>query len=190
MTSADDMRALAHPVRLDLLELLVVHGPMTATDAAAALHQTPANVSWHLRKLAEYGFVRQAASGTGRRRPWKAIAESLSWGQDPDDAAPAAALDDVTLEREVQRLRAALAHNTAETQSWRDATAVLQARLWLTAAEAAEIGERLRELLLSKSEERHNPAHRPPDARVMSLVAWVVPQGPLETSAHAQPGDQ
>ncbi len=190
MTSADDMRALAHPVRLDLLDLLVVHGPMTASDAAEALRQTPANVSWHLRKLAEHGFVRQAASGAGRRRPWKVIAESLSWGQDPDDAAPATALDDVTLEREVQRLRAALAHTAAESQSWRDATAVFRARLWLTAAEAAEIGEQLRELLVAKSEERQDPAHRPPDARVMALVAWVVPQGPLETTAQAATDDQ
>ena len=68
VTSAADMKALAHPVRLDVLELLIVNGPMTASDAAVQLDQTPANVSWHLRKLAEHGFVRQATSGPGRRR--------------------------------------------------------------------------------------------------------------------------
>ena len=45
VTSAADMKALAHPVRLDVLELLIVNGPMTASDAAFQLAQTPANVS-------------------------------------------------------------------------------------------------------------------------------------------------
>ncbi len=179
VTSADDMKALAHPVRLDLLELLVVNGAMTASEAAAELMQTPANVSWHLRKLAEHGFVRQATSGYGRKRPWKAVAESLSWGEDAEDEASASALHDVTIEREIQRLRAALANTERESQPWRDATEVYQSRLWLTADEAQEIGEQLRQLFLTKAEERQDPANRPADARVMALMAWVVPNGPL-----------
>ncbi len=178
VTSAQDMKALAHPVRLDVLELLVVHGAMTASEAAAALRQTPANVSWHLRKLAEHGFVRQATSGPGRKRPWKAIAESLSWGDDAEDATTAAALHDVTLEREFQKVRAAMACVGQETPAWQDATEVYQSRLWLTAAEAQDIGEQIRQLFLTKAEERHDPANRPPDARVMALMAWVVPSGP------------
>ncbi len=172
------MKALAHPVRMDVLELLLVNGPMTASDAAAELNQTPANVSWHLRKLAQHGFVRQATGGPGRRRPWKLIAESLSWGEDAEDAAAAEALHDVTLERELQHLRLALAHAPDEAQKWRDATEVYQSRLWLTAEEAAEIGEEIRQLFLRKAEERRDPANRPPQARVMALMAWVVPHGP------------
>jgi DNA-binding transcriptional ArsR family regulator len=173
------MKALAHPVRLDVLELLVVNGAMTATDAAAELRQTPSNVSWHLHKLAEHGFVRQATTGPGRKRPWKVIAESLSWGDDAEDAASAAALHDVTLEREIQRLRAALANNDQEPEHWRDATEVYQSRLWLTAEEAQEIGDQIRQLFLTKAEDRQDPANRPADARVMALMAWVVPNGPL-----------
>jgi DNA-binding transcriptional ArsR family regulator len=182
VTSASDMKALAHPVRLDVLELLVVHGAMTASDAAQRLDQTPANVSWHLRKLAEHGFVRQATSGPGRRRPWKVVAESLSWGDDAEDAAAASALHDVTLEREVQRVRAALARTDDEPQDWRDATEIYQSRLWLTADEAREIGVQLQRLLLTKAEERQDPANRPSDARVMALMAWVVPYGPAPPS--------
>jgi DNA-binding transcriptional ArsR family regulator len=178
VTSAADMKALAHPVRLDVLELLVVHGPMTASDAAVQLDQTPANVSWHLRKLAQHGFVRQATDGPGRRRPWKIVAESLSWGDDAEDASAAEALHDVTLERELQHLRAALANASVETTQWRDATEVYQSRLWLTAEEAAEIGEQIRQLFIHKADERRDPANRPPQARVMALMAWVVPFGP------------
>ena len=152
VTSAADMKALAHPVRWDLIDLLLVNGPMTASDAAAALDQTPANVSWHLRTLAQHGFVRQATSGPGRRRPWKVVAESLSWGDDAEDTASASALHEVALEREFQRLRAALANIDSEAQQWREATEVCQNRLWLTAEEAQEIGEQIRQLFLTKAQ--------------------------------------
>jgi DNA-binding transcriptional ArsR family regulator len=173
------MKALAHPVRLEVLELLQVNGPMTASDAALVLRQTPANVSWHLRKLADHGFVRQAASGRGRRRPWKVVAESLSWGDEAEDAAAASALHDVTIDREVQRLRAAMAQTGHEPPEWRDATEVYASRLWLTPEEAQEVGRQIQELFLTKLEERQDPAQRPANARVMALMAWVVPHGPV-----------
>src|SRR3954452_21908235 len=153
VTSAADMKALAHPVRMDVLELLVVNGAMTASDAAVALDQKPANVSWHLRKLAEHGFVRQATSGPGRRRRWKVVAESLSWGDDAEDEASASALRDVALEREVQKLRAAMASTDQEPEEWREVTQVHQSRLWLTPEEAGEIGEQIRDLFLTKAQE-------------------------------------
>ena len=178
LTSANDMRALAHPLRMDLLELLAVHGAQTASEAAVVLGQTPANVSWHLRKLAEHGFVRQATEGPGRRRPWKMVAESLSWGDDAADPAAVAALSDVAVEREVQRLRAALANSPTEPEAWQRATQVHQTRLWLTADEAAELGDALRELLSGYEARRVDAAARPPGARLMASLAWVVPNGP------------
>ncbi len=188
VTSAADMKALAHPVRLDVLELLIVNGPMTASDAAVQLDQTPANVSWHLRKLAEHGFVRQATSGPGRRRPWKVVAESLSWSDDAEDEASASALRDVALEREVQKLRVALANAGQESAAWREVTQVHQSRLWLTPDEAHEIGEQIRQLFLTKAEERQDPANRPADARVMALMAWVVPNGPADGTGRSRGG--
>jgi DNA-binding transcriptional ArsR family regulator len=182
VTSANDMRALAHPLRMDLLELLAVHGPQTASEAAVILDQTPANVSWHLRKLAGHGFVRQATEGRGRRRPWKMVAESLSWGDDAADPAAAAALSDVAIEREVQRLRAAVANSPSEPEPWRQATQIHQSRLWLTADEAAEVGEALRGLLTSYEERLHDVELRPPGARLMASLAWVVPNGPVDSA--------
>jgi DNA-binding transcriptional ArsR family regulator len=101
--------ALAHPLRLDLLELLLVNGAMTASEAGRSLAESAANISWHLRKLPEHGFVRQNATGPGRARPWRIVAESLSWGDDAEDSASSTALRDMALERELQLLRAALA---------------------------------------------------------------------------------
>jgi hypothetical protein len=170
---------------MDLLELLAIHGAKTASEAAVELGQTPANVSWHLRKLAEHGFVRQAAAGPGRRRPWKMVAESLSWGDDATDPAAASALGDVAIEREVQRLRAALADSRQESEEWQAATQVHQSRMWLTAAEAEELGQAMRDLLHGYDERMQDPGARPTEARLMAALAWVVPNGPPESDRRA-----
>ena len=51
------MRALAHPVRIRLLEELTFRGPLTATQAAHYIGESPSSCSFHLRTLAKYGFV-------------------------------------------------------------------------------------------------------------------------------------
>jgi DNA-binding transcriptional ArsR family regulator len=177
VTTAAEMRALSHPVRLDLLELLATHGPLTASEAGLLLDQTPSNMSWHFRKLAEHGFVRQT-QGRGRLRPWKIVAESLSWGDDAADPVAASALYDIALDREFQGLRRALANAESETHEWRDSMQVYQSKLWLTAEEAAELGRRLGELLNSYRDRSTEPELRPPNARLTALMAWVVPDGP------------
>ena len=88
VTDAAALKALSHPLRLALLEALIIEGPMTATGAAALLGQSPSNCSWHLRKLKAHGFVREAPGGTGRDRRWRAVSEALEWGNDDEVDAP------------------------------------------------------------------------------------------------------
>src|ERR1700733_12702837 len=64
------MRALAPPLRWQLLEALTHAGTLTATQASEILGETPANCAFHLRTLAKYGFAREAGGGRGRERPW------------------------------------------------------------------------------------------------------------------------
>ena len=65
--------ALAHPVRLDLINFLMSNGPATASACARAVGDTPSNCSYHLRTLAKVGLVGEAVSGDGRERPWQAL---------------------------------------------------------------------------------------------------------------------
>src|SRR4051794_34065627 len=76
-----ELQALAHPVRLGIMELLTVAGPLTATELADRLDETPANCSWHLRKLAEHAFVEEAGGGIGRQRPWRGGPGRLARGE-------------------------------------------------------------------------------------------------------------
>src|SRR5215467_6271900 len=52
LTDPRAMRALAHPMRIALIELLGVEGTITATQASEILGESPANCAFHLRTLA------------------------------------------------------------------------------------------------------------------------------------------
>ena len=71
LTDARVMRAMAHPTRIELMELVAREGELTATRAAELLGLSPANCSFHLRQLAKYGFVEEAPPVPGRVRTWR-----------------------------------------------------------------------------------------------------------------------
>ena len=181
-----ELRAIAHPLRMNILEVLMLEGPMTASELGARLGQSPANCSWHLRKLAEHGFVAEAEGGTGRQRPWQATHRGMIW--DEGDGSAEAVLADQTLtrvmlDREVDRFVAASQRRAGEPQPWREAASASQSMLWLTAEELAEVNRQLKELLLSKMDRLEDPALRPEGARLCAFMAWGVPAHPLDDTA-------
>src|SRR5690242_7389798 len=79
ITDPRAIRALAHPLRLDLLETLAVTGPATAAECGRALGVSQASCSFHLRQLGRYGFVEEAGPGEDRReRRWRLIATATT----------------------------------------------------------------------------------------------------------------
>jgi DNA-binding transcriptional ArsR family regulator len=67
------LRGLAHPMRLRILGLLRVEGPSTATRLALELGESSGATSYHLRQLANYGFVvpDDQREGRGKERWWR-----------------------------------------------------------------------------------------------------------------------
>ncbi|HEU5375387.1 MAG TPA: helix-turn-helix domain-containing protein [Ktedonobacteraceae bacterium] len=65
------IRALAHPLRLKLLDLLRFEGPSTATLLGQRLGESSGATSYHLRQLARYGFVAETPSKGKRERWWR-----------------------------------------------------------------------------------------------------------------------
>ena len=176
LKDAESLKALAHPLRMDLLEMLALDGPRTATELAAVIGSSPSNCSWHLRKLAEHGFVTEVPGATGRARPWQAAPEGLSWNEgetEPEARAAGIGLTEVLLTRELQRLLAAQQALHLEPVEWQQATAVAQSASWLTAEEAREVSARIEELLLSYVDRVDDPTLRPEGARPVSMVAWL-----------------
>src|SRR3954465_10880437 len=70
------IRALAHPLRIKLHELVGRQGPTTAAQAARELGVSQALASHHLRQLAKYGFVEPAERGNNRDHPWRVTTTS------------------------------------------------------------------------------------------------------------------
>ena len=182
------LRAVAHPLRLGILEQLVVNGAMTATELAERLGETPSNCSWHLRKLAEHGFVEEAEGGTGRRRPWQAVSRGMSWG-DPDESPELArsgdALTQLVIAREVARFDESRARRREEAPQWQEASTLSQSMMWLTADELKEINQAVSDLLMSRLDRFEHPERRPEGARLCAFLAWGVPAYDLGTAADA-----
>ncbi len=82
----DALRMLAHPLRSRILAELRTVGQATASDLARALTTNTGATSYHLRRLADAGLVRDTGRGTGRRRVWEAsTAERAIDIEDADD---------------------------------------------------------------------------------------------------------
>ncbi len=76
----EELKALTHPLRVRMLAVLREHGPATATELAKRFETDTGATSYHLRKLAQYGFVEEvAAEGHPRARRWAAVHASTTW---------------------------------------------------------------------------------------------------------------
>jgi DNA-binding transcriptional ArsR family regulator len=174
-----ELAALAHPVRLGIMELLTVSGPLTATELADRLDETPANCSWHLRKLAEHHFVEEAGGGIGRQRPWQVRSVGLAWDEaeaSPSEVRAGRALEQMLLERQVTRFHEARArlHDDGDA-GWAAAAQATQAASWLTLEELDELNTELRAVLERYGDRLVDPSRRPPGSRLCEFVAWGAP---------------
>lgn len=141
------MRAMAHPLRLDLIELLGSLGPATAAECARHLGSTQASCSFHLRQLAKYGFVEQAEpSGDARERPWQLTDIEQNWSASEGGAA-AKGLERVFVQREADRILAWQATSAQQPEVWREAGFVGGATLPITVEEMASVRDQMRVVL-------------------------------------------
>jgi DNA-binding transcriptional ArsR family regulator len=73
---ASTIKALAHPMRVQILRILRVRKKASVTSLAAELGETTGATSYHLRQLARHGFVEEfdspepSAKRAGRRQRW------------------------------------------------------------------------------------------------------------------------
>jgi DNA-binding transcriptional ArsR family regulator len=146
------LAALAHPVRLDLLDHLLAHGPATASQCARAVGDTPSNCSYHLRVLARHGLVGGQESTDGRERPWRALVTGLQVGGLRDEpgsprAQGAAALMAIQVQRDQRLVRDYLARRDQVPRRWRQADGYGTYALRITPAELSALTEKLDALI-------------------------------------------
>src|SRR6202521_128324 len=180
VSGVERIEALSLPVRMAMLEHVRLHGPATATECGVALGMSAAAASYHLRVLAEYGFVSEIADQSdGRKRRWQATAPALT--VDPtagESTAEVQALD---------RLEAALFERAADLfarylerrhefpATWRQAATSVQDTVILTPAELSNFRGDLMKLLA-----RYRKRHSTPtgDAAGVFMASNGVPRDP------------
>jgi DNA-binding transcriptional ArsR family regulator len=178
VSDAKTMRALAHPVRIALIELLVIAGPMTATAAAERIGESPTTCSFHLRQLAKYGFVEEAGGGRGRNRPWRVSSVGMTMGAaegDPEADLAATALQRMFRERHLRRLEHWRETRASYPKEWRDLAAEGEYLLWVTPEELAEVERDLALVLMRYPERMQDPSARPAGARAVEALSFIFP---------------
>jgi DNA-binding transcriptional ArsR family regulator len=176
ITDPRTLRALTHPSRLALLEVLDREGPLTATQAGELIGESPASCSFHLRTLAKYGFVEEAEGGRGRQRPWRrrhVVSEIKEEDLTAEGRIAAQALFDVLHEREQGRLRRWHVTRADYPAEWRAAAGDTQIVLHLTPAELEKLTEELDAALL-----RYVGRDDPPGAVPVAVYVHAFPLQP------------
>jgi hypothetical protein len=175
------LRALAHPLRWQIIDLLDSTGQATATQCAEALGETVASCAYHLGILGKYGYARQVAGHPGREKPWELseLPQNLS-SADPGPAsdAEAEAAVDAFLDHEMTKLKNRFRQRPKEPAEWQEGAGVLGETAWLTAAEMSATWAAMKELVLRYADRSRDPSRRPEGAREVRLFAAssVAPQ--------------
>jgi len=177
------IRALAHPARLAIIDALATGEELTATQCAQLTGLSPSATAYHLKLLERYGLAEPAPPRPDRReRPWRATGRQIQ--ADLDISAPAgASAAAAVVAAHIDMTRAIAVEFTAaghaEPEQWRDAAALTNADLWLTADECQRVGRELAAVIAP-----YRRRTRPAGTRQVRVMTGVVPR----RSTRPEPG--
>jgi DNA-binding transcriptional ArsR family regulator len=171
-----DIRALAHPARMAIIDALASGDELTATECAALTGLSPSATAYHLKLLERYDFAEPApARSDGRERPWRASRRRQVHldSSTPAGAAAAAAVALAYVDRTLAVAEEFMATAHEEAQEWQDVAYVGNADLWLTVEETRTVTAGLGAVL-----ERYRNralADRPDGSRRVRVMSLAVP---------------
>lgn len=179
LTDPRTMRAVAHPVRIALLEALTTEGPLTATQAGELIGESPTTCSFHLRQLAKYGFIEEAGGGPGRQRPWRLIYTGLRFSDvsdDPETRVAARALHRVLRDLYLERIEQGEELRGALPSEWQEVTGSNEHLLYLCPDELRALDEQLTTLLRPYRERLRDRSKRPRGSLPIELTLFAYPR--------------
>jgi DNA-binding transcriptional ArsR family regulator len=167
-----DIRALAHPARMAIIDALASGDELTATECAELTGLSPSATAYHLKLLERYGLVEPApARNDGRERPWREPDRRAQVELDSSTPAGAAATTAVGLafidrSRGMAEEFMATAHE--EAAEWQEVAFLSNADLWLTAEETRNVAAALAAAL--DPYRRRSRADRPDGSRRVRVM--------------------
>jgi DNA-binding transcriptional ArsR family regulator len=165
------LRAMAHGLRLRLMESLLKDGPATASELGRRLGESSGATSYHLRILEKYGFVEDDAErNRGRERWWRAVDEGMEWSLDTDDAGlleAERALGHQLTSQYFRWLRRWNDEMPEWDRSWRTASSISDWWFELTSEELRSLSDEVHAVL-----ERYNDRRVPRDGTERAIVLF------------------
>lgn len=176
------IRALAHPVRMALIEAMeqTESRTLTATQASELLGESPANCAFHLRTLAKYGYVAEAGGGKGRERPWRRAHTALQITTGQDDPSAAMAADELSqwwLSAMLDRARSAHNGRASWPAEWQhsDLTGQSEMIVYATPDEANQIAAETERIYRRFHDRLDHPERRPAGAMPIEILVIAYP---------------
>ncbi|NNG34590.1 winged helix-turn-helix domain-containing protein [Nakamurella aerolata] len=169
------LKAMAHPLRIQLLAAIGEHGSATASQLAAELGESSGATSYHLRQLHRHGFIEEVPDrGTARERFWRT--RSGGWElpielmAQPSNAAAVNLVVREQLLADARRTMELLARAPELPAAWRDATRRVTTYLELSADQTKELLDELDALIT-----KYKAMPAGPDAHRVATVFNVLP---------------
>lgn len=138
IADVSQLKALTHPLRVRILYALRAEGAATASRLGQIVDESPASVSYHLRKLADADFVFEdpKLGSDARERWWRVPAGGFSWSSSdfadtPEGVATSNAAKQLLVDNQFLRQR----EYDVSAQSWGAA--------WTSAAHSGDCVVRL-----------------------------------------------
>jgi DNA-binding transcriptional ArsR family regulator len=138
---AGALKALAHPLRFQLIELMIEHGPSTATSLGRLVGESSGSTSYHLRQLAKHGLIEEAPElGSARDRWWRVVKggwtiDGFDVLQQPETRDDAHMVLDEVVRARIHRLRRWHRDAPAWGEDWVRSTVEMTGRFRLTREE-------------------------------------------------------
>jgi DNA-binding transcriptional ArsR family regulator len=158
---APSLKALAHPLRVQIMRLLDLRDQMSVTSLAEELGETTGAVSYHLRQLARHGLVEEVDApgepgdrpAVGRRRRlWRMAVDEIhisgnAFLTDPDTKEAAGFLLREFEAGRSRRLAHWFATSTTWPEEWQNASSDMDGTLTLDPTQTRALADELKAVI-------------------------------------------
>lgn len=175
------LRALAHPLRVKIYDILSQYGPQTATMLAEKLGESSGSTSYHLRALAKHELIEEAVGkGSGRERWWQRPRGAVTLTSPEVVRTPAGRAATQIVVSEFYRRRHEQLEQYLHTSmskdpdTWEAMLSTVTARL--TRAQQDELSERLQQIIDETVETYRDQEGE--GVRIVSIRADIFPLPP------------
>lgn len=184
---AGALRALAHPLRVEIYDILSQYGPQTASSLATRLGESSGSMSYHLRALAKHDLISEVEGrGSGRERWWERPVGAVTFAspsamKTPSGRAASQIVMTEYFRRRHTQLMDYINHGFAMTaDAWQESSLLSTATASLTQEQTLALGESIQALIDETVDKYRNQQGE--DVRPVSIRADIFPL-PIEGEA-------